>query len=92
MIVKTNMINWLSGGESVRQYKLPQAERFTNCFCAACGSPVPRVITELGIAVIPAGSLDQEPPIAPQARIYWDSRAQWSCSAGDLPVFAEMPV
>jgi hypothetical protein len=49
------------------------------------------VVPELELVVIPAGSLDSAPPLAPQARIFWDSRADWSCAAGDLPVFAEYP-
>jgi len=30
--------------------------------------------------VIPAGSLDDETPVRPQARIFTGSRASWSCS------------
>jgi len=30
--------------------------------------------------VIPAGSLDDEPPMQPQARIFWESRVGWTCS------------
>lgn len=27
--------------------------------------------------------------IRPQARIFWDSRASWSCGGDDLPVYSE---
>jgi hypothetical protein len=70
---------------------VPEAKRFRNCFCPQCGSPMPRVIPELDGVLIPAGSLDEEPPVRPQARIFWDSRAQWSCSGDDLPVYPEYP-
>ncbi|MEJ2346595.1 MAG: GFA family protein [Gammaproteobacteria bacterium] len=71
--------------------KVPEAERFSTRFCTRCGSPLPRVNKEAGVAIIPAGSLDGEPPLAPQARIFWDSRVSWSCGGDDLPVFAEYP-
>ena len=79
------------GEELLQRYKLPEAERFSTCFCTRCGSPMPRQVPELHLLVIPAGSLDSMPWIEPEARIFWGSRAEWSCAAGDLPVFAEYP-
>lgn len=84
-------ITWLKGEELIVRYKVPEAERFTNSFCKQCGGRVPRYDTVLHAVIIPAGSLDNEPEISPQARIFWDSRAAWSCEAGELPVFAEYP-
>ena len=55
------------------------------------GLLVARFVPETGAVVIPAGSLDSEPPIKPQARIFWDSRADWSCDGDALPRFAEYP-
>jgi hypothetical protein len=72
------------------RYKVPEAEQFFNCFCKQCGSPMPRVVPELDGVLIPAGSLDTPSPLPAQARIFWDSRADWSCSDG-LPAFAEYP-
>lgn len=84
-------VKWLQGEDLLGRYKVPEAERFETCFCQRCGSPLPRELPELEMAVIPAGSLDNEPPLDPQARIFWDSRTDWSCPAGDLPVFAQYP-
>lgn len=79
-------------GESLlRQFKVPEAKRFTRQFCSECGSSVARFVPELDAVVVPAGSLDSAPPIRPQARIFWDSRAEWSCDGDDLPRFAEYP-
>lgn len=83
-------ISWLKGEDLLSRYKVPEAERFYNCFCQQCGGPMPRVVPELDGVLIPAGSLDTDSPIAPQARIFWDSRVEWSCSDG-LPVFSEYP-
>jgi len=84
-------ITWLDGEDLLSRYKVPEAERFYNCFCTKCGSPMPRVIPEIDAVLIPAGSLDTEPPIKPQHNIFWDSRADWSCEANGLPVYTEYP-
>lgn len=89
LLVKPGSIKWLKGEELIKGYKVPEAIRFTNRFCSVCGSRVPRYAKEIDTIVIPAGSLDSEPPISPQARIFWDSRANWSCSGDELPVHSE---
>lgn len=82
-------LKWLSGGELVRTYSVPEAQRFANSFCTTCGSRLPRQAREL--VMIPAGSLDSEAPIAPQARIFSGSRTSWSCTDQHLPTYAEFP-
>ena len=84
-------ITWISGEQLIKRYKVPEAERFTNCFCTQCGGRLPRYDVGMDVVFIPAGSLDNEPDIQPQARIFWDSRAAWSCDGKELPVFAEYP-
>lgn len=91
MLVKPDAMKWIKGEELVRVYKVPEAKRFARHFCQVCGSPVPRYVPETGFVVIPAGSLDSEPPVKPQARIFWGSRASWSCSDEDIPVYPEYP-
>jgi hypothetical protein len=54
-----------------------------------CGGQLPREIGEM--VVVPAGSVDRLPELQPQGRIFWESRAEWSCPAGDLPHYAEYP-
>lgn len=91
LMVKLGSVTWEKGEELLHRYKVPEAERFTTAFCGTCGGQLPRVLPELNVAVIPAGSLDEAPSIAPQARIFWDSRAEWSCTAEELPLFPEYP-
>ena len=91
LVTPLESIQWIEGESLLRRYKVPEAERFYNCFCSQCGSPMPRVVPELNGVLIPAGSLDDEPPVKPQARIFWDSRAEWSCSGDEMPVFSEYP-
>lgn len=84
-------LEWVSGEDALGVYRLPEAERFSNTFCRQCGSRMPRAIPDMGAVMIPAGSLDDEPGFMPQARIFGDSRATWSCDEASLPVFAEYP-
>ncbi|UCE30509.1 MAG: GFA family protein [Burkholderiales bacterium] len=82
-------LGWDSGQELIQSYKLPEAARFTNTFCRRCGSRLPRFNEQTGTVFIPAGSLDVEPPMRPQARLFSGSRAAWSCTAHSVPEFDE---
>ena len=83
-------LRWLSGQEHIRTFKLPEAVRFTNQFCAVCGGRLPRQPQD-NTVVMPAGSMDNEPAIKPEARIFTGSRASWSCSGDELPVHEGAP-
>lgn len=91
MVQPETSLTWKQGEEMLVSYKVPEAERFSNQFCKQCGSPMPRMVPQLEGVIIPAGTLDDEPPVQPSARIFWDSRAEWACNAGGLPVHAEYP-
>ena len=84
LFLQPAMLTWLSGEEHVRAFKVPEAKRFTNQFCEVCGGRLPRQSAGGNTVVLPAGSLDDEAPIRPQARIFTDSRAMWSCSGDEL--------
>ncbi len=91
IMVNADTVDWTRGESLLGYYKIPEAERFFSQFCKQCGSPLPRLVPERGMVVIPAGSLDSDPGIKPEARIFWGSRAEWSCEAGELPTFSEYP-
>jgi hypothetical protein len=91
ILMKPTSVDWTSGNESLRCFKVPDAERFATVFCGICGSLMPRVAPDLSIAVIPAGSLDDDPGIRPQGRIFQDSRAPWSCDGTELPCYDTYP-
>jgi hypothetical protein len=91
LFLQPGTLSWLSGDALVRVFKVPEAKRFANSFCAACGSRLPRQATDSDMVMIPAGSLDDAAPIAPQARIFSESRAHWSCTDDDMPAYAEFP-
>ena len=77
IIAPPDNIEWLSGEENIRRFKLPEAKYFTKTFCATCGSLVPRVTRGGTRLVIPAGSLTSKISFAPDDNICWASRAEW---------------
>jgi hypothetical protein len=91
LFLEPGSLTWITGQEHIRAFKVPEAQRFTNQFCGLCGGRLPRQPKGTDIVVIPAGSLDEEAPIAPQARIFTDSRANWSCSGDEVPRYPDFP-
>lgn len=89
LILQPATLRWLSGSEHLCSFKVPDAERFTNQFCGICGGRLPRQPPGTDRVVLPAGSLDVDPPIAPQAHIFMGSRATWSCAGDGLPEYPE---
>tara|TARA_B110000881_G_C18218538_1_gene337828 strand:- start:18 stop:443 length:426 start_codon:yes stop_codon:yes gene_type:complete len=70
-------IHWLSGEESIKRFDLPNAERFSNCFCTNCGSQVPYLSRDGAFLVVPAGYLDDDPIIRASANIFWEEKPCW---------------
>ena len=91
LFLKDGAVTWNGDTGLIKSYKLPEAERFTRTFCSQCGGPLPAEIKSMNLVFIPAGTLDDEPGISPQARIFFESRTSWSCSGEELPVFATYP-
>jgi hypothetical protein len=69
-------INWLKGQANSRRYDVP-GRTITSAFCLYCGSPMPYLSKSGKALVVPAGSLDDEPSIAPSDNIFWAERAGW---------------
>ncbi|MBT8100087.1 MAG: GFA family protein [Gammaproteobacteria bacterium] len=91
IIMKPSAVKWLSGENLLGHYKVPEAKRFATVFCSSCGSLMPRVAPDHSMAVIPAGTLDNDPGIVPERRIFAGSRAEWSCTDDALPAFEKYP-
>jgi hypothetical protein len=84
--VERESFRWLRGEELVRSFKLPEAERFTQAFCGECGSSQPAVRVR---AVVPAGTLDDDPGRVDGAHIFVGSKAPWFEIRDALPQYAE---
>jgi len=91
ILLKPDAATWTAGEDLLRSFKVPDAKRYATVFCSVCGSLMPRVAPDNSIAVIPAGTLDEDPGIRPQGRIYQDSRTAWSCDGTELPCFGTYP-
>ena len=84
-------VRFLKGEDLLVHYKLPEARFFGQTFCRVCGSGMPRLSQERGIAGIPLGSLDDDPGRGADDHIFTGSKAPWYEIAGDLPQHEEMP-
>lgn len=82
---------WIKGEKLIERYDLPVARSFAAVVCRMCGSPLPRLTRSGSELVVPAGSLDGEPSVRPNARIFWGSRASWSCEDDVLPRYDGLP-
>ncbi len=80
---------WLSGEERLGRYvSSPNGER---AFCTVCGSVAPLLMADAGMAVIPAGTLDEDPGIRPQGHMFVGSKAPWYTISDSLPQHETYP-
>lgn len=84
-------IEWLRGRDGVKQYKVPEAERFVNCFCARCGSIMPSEPGADGLLAVPAGCLDGDPGVGEKLHIFVDSKTPWVEICDGLPQLPGRP-
>jgi hypothetical protein len=91
LIAEPANLEWIAGRDQTERFDLPSAKSFSTTVCRTCGSPVARLSRDGQRAVIPAGSLDDTPSVQPTGRIFWDSRAGWSCAGDNLTRFPESP-
>ncbi len=79
------------GESEILTFKPPDARFFTHAFCRTCGSGVPRLDPERGIAIVPFGSLDDDPGRGADDHIYVAWKAPWYDIPGELPRYDERP-
>ena len=84
----TAKFQWLAGHDKVQTYNLPQT-RHVHCFCSVCGSALPHVTSDS--IVVPAGCLDTDLAMTPDAHIFVASRAAWDKDLTNIPVFDTFP-
>lgn len=72
----TAKIAWLSGENKIKKFQL-SGSRHIKSFCKDCGSALPIFQADIGLLVVPAGSLDSRISIHPNAHICFSSRADW---------------
>jgi len=88
---KLDQFRWVRGAALATEYKVADARFHTAAFCSRCGGKVPKPAADRGIVVVPAGSLDTDPGLRPQAHIFVADKAPWFDITGPVPQFAGMP-
>jgi hypothetical protein len=84
-------VRFTRGEDRLASYKIPEARFFTQVFCSTCGGKLPRLDRERGIAVVPMGSLDDEPGIAVECHIFVGSKAPWFEIGDAIPQHVAAP-
>ena len=80
---------WLRGEDAIVRYaSSPGGSR---SFCRHCGSVTPLLIPSAGIVACPAGNLQGDLGIAPQAHLFAASKAAWDSITDLLPQHDEYP-
>lgn len=69
-------IEWLAGEDNITVFALP-GTRHVHGFCRICGSALPTRYSEAGTLVVPAGALDGDVALRPDAHILYADRATW---------------
>jgi hypothetical protein len=80
---------WTAGAPLVERFE-SSADSF-RAFCRVCGSNLPVLEDDDTHAIIPAGTLDDDPGIEPIVHIHVASKAPWYEIADSLPQFDAYP-
>lgn len=91
LFVSLDRFRWTRGEALVNTYRAPEARAFSVAFCTRCGAGAPSVARERAWAVIPAGGLDSDPGMRPEAHIFVGSKASWFEITDDIPQLAALP-
>jgi len=83
-------LNWLAGEDKVTVFNLPNT-RHRHCFCSTCGSALPDMQMNGTLLKVPAGGLDTEVDMRPDAHIFVASKANWDNALEDVPLIAKLP-
>ena len=70
-------VQFVSGEDRLREFKVADARYFTQVFCEVCSSLMPRRDKGRDISVIPMGALDNDPGIRTSDHIFTRHMAGW---------------
>jgi hypothetical protein len=86
----TAALKWVAGQDRVRRFDLP-GTRHSKCFCGTCGAALPMMQMNGQLLVVPAGSLNGEVRVRPNAHIFVSSRACWDDELEKVPRVERFP-
>jgi hypothetical protein len=87
----TAVLRWIAGQDKVSQFDLPST-RHSRSFCSVCGSALPTLQMDGALLVAPAGSLNSNLAIRPEAHIFTSSRATWDQALESVPSMPGLPL
>lgn len=90
LFTKNSALTWLSGQDKVRDFKL-EPTHHVKSFCAHCGSALPNTKMGGDLCIVPAGCLDDEITIQPEAHIFTASQASWEKALASIKCFDDFP-
>ncbi|MCU4674252.1 GFA family protein [Catenovulum sp. 2E275] len=83
-------ITWLSGESDLKVFRLEDT-RHNKCFCQHCGSALPVQVNNSAMLVVPAGCLDSDIQLKPDANIFVGSKANWDNKLEQIKAFSGFP-
>ena len=86
----TAKLIWRSGQDNINTFQLPFTKHVRS-FCSNCGSALPSLQMNGKLVVVPAGSLDQDVSVKPNAHIFTSSRANWDHDLGNILYYDQLP-
>ena len=91
LLVLKEHFKWITGKDLVQCFEPKETKHFATSFCRNCGSSLPWLGKTKKAIVIPAGTLNTEPPIKPTQNIFWKSKAPWFKDSSELIKYDELP-
>lgn len=88
--IERDAFRWISGVPNVVRYSGLGSPHASAAFCGTCGSPMPRAAPP-GRIDIPAGCMDDDPGVRPEANIHVAEKAEWVSLDANTPAFATVP-
>ncbi len=85
-------LKWIQGEHLLKHYQLTNT-RHIKCFCSQCGSALPYFTREeeKSFLMVPAGSLDSEINLTPNAHLFISSKANWDHDLEKVVKFNKFP-
>ena len=83
-------LKWQKGEHKIKSFQL-EGTRHMRSFCIECGSALPNMQFEGKLLVVPAGSLNTQISIKPNAHLFCQSRANWDDQLALVREFDNFP-
>lgn len=91
LFMPKEQLRWIAGENNITIFIHKEAENYPRGFCKTCGGMVPRLGRDARYMVVPAGTIENVPPLKPTKNIFWKLKAEWLTPYTELPCFDERP-